>query len=62
MYVGTKMTLNNVTPDCITVLLSPKNWKTKKGVKINLKEIEWVKYFIDTSSYLRWQTTQEDFK
>lgn len=47
MYVGTKMTLNNVTPDCITVLLSPKKWKTKKIVKINSKEIEWVKYFVD---------------
>ena len=27
MYVGTAMTLNKITPDCITVPLSPKNSK-----------------------------------
>ena len=33
MYVGTAMTLNKITPDCITVPLSPKIVREHKSIR-----------------------------
>lgn len=33
MYVGTAMTLNKITPDCITVPLSPKIVREHKSMR-----------------------------